>query len=423
MEIKFTVQAEDLKKALKVVSIVSPQAQATTQQERGYLFVVQGERCSVYSKSGGHQARSSFPITDVEGEGPFMYPADFIEEFDFIKEAIHFAATEKDGAFGVNYKFGGDAAGVDRVSFDPRTGMMSDLEKGIQEAMEQQEPEVYSVGILQEALNSSKPFMATEKDKAAQEHFKTIQIFGSDDPDDLSSVRGFLYASNRRKSCYFQSDHFVNGRGLVMPSIHLGLLEKFMSRSGDKLRVYKTDNGYYVANNRDDVIGWPHHMDVHKACKYYPRDVDTIVVQVDPEKMRDQLQYMKATMPKDKTTVRLQYDVDQKKFWFTHGGDGSRATSGAVPANVETCKIDGEVKVALNVEYLLELFNGVKGHEIDFRILVLPPDEKIPKGRYMFRTIDEFLMDDEGSVVGGVVDQVPEGAHVCRVTRFMSGLV
>ena len=34
MEIKFTVQAEDLKKALKVVSIVSPQAQATTDQER-----------------------------------------------------------------------------------------------------------------------------------------------------------------------------------------------------------------------------------------------------------------------------------------------------------------------------------------------------------------------------------------------------
>lgn len=422
MGIKFTVQAGDLNKALKVVSIVSPQAQASTQQERGYLFVAQGERCSVYSKNGGHEARSSFPITDVEGEGPFMYPADFISEFDFIKdEAVHFTAEENEGAFTVNYKFGD--AGVDRVSFDPKIGMMSDLEKNIQKAMEGQEPQSYNIGMLQEALGVAKSFMATEKDKVAREHYKTVQIFGTDDPPDITDKGGigYLYAANGVKACYFQTKPF-EGRGLVMPGIHLGLLEKFMARSHGDLSVYKTERGYYVANSRDDVIGWPEHMDKHKKFAYYTWDQDSIVVRVEADDMRGQLQYMRATMPKDKTKIRLHYDVDANRFWFTHGGSGSRATSRPIPAEVETCKIEGEVGINLNVDYLLDLFSGVKGHKINFRILVMPPNDKRPKGTFMLRTIDEFLMDNGGEVVGGVVDPIPEGANVCRVTRYTSGM-
>jgi hypothetical protein len=54
------------------------------------------------------------------------------------------------------------------------------------------------------------------------------------------------------------------------------------------------------------------------------------------------------------------------------------------------------------------------------RVTILPADERRPKDTAMLRTIDEFLIDTDGKVIGGSgVETQPENTFRCRVTRYM----
>jgi len=417
MEIKFTVDAEQLNKALKMSSIISPQM--TAEQERGFLFVVSGDVCKIYSKNGGHEVRTSFPVTDVEGEGSFMYPADYIGEFAFVSEPITFTATSEGETFKVKYTFGSSGETV-RASFDPRS--MNLFEKDIQNAMSD-EPKVYNIKTLQMAIGMAKNFAAKPNEAVSNEFYKTIQIFGDDgEPELAKKANGFLFSSNGTEAFYFYSEAFL-GKGLVAPGQHLPLLESFMGQSSGSIKAYKTAKCTYAVNEKEDVIGWPHHEDTWKKFGYYSK-TDQVVVKVNCKRMHYQLQFMRAGLHKEKKKIRLHFDPSSEKFWFSSVDEGNTIKS--LPVNIDQV-IESQVKEELaanvNVNHMLHLFENVKGEWVEFRIYILEAGEKRPKDLYMFRTIDEFLLSDDGTIAGGSgAENVAEGVHVCNVTRFTPGI-
>lgn len=421
-EIKFTVDADQLNKALKMASIVSPQVLA--EQERGYLFVVGGDRCHIYSKNGGHEARSSFPIFDVEGSGSFMYPSDYIGTFNFISGPIAFVATEEGKSFKIKHTHGPTGV-IDRPSFDPRS--MNSFEKDIQAAIASQQPKLFNIKILQLALGMAKSFAAKEKEPVSHEFYKTVQVFGDEkDPELAKKAAGYLFASNGVEACYFHSDAFV-GKGLTAPWQHLPLLEAFLTQSSGSLRVYKTDKCTYVINESNDVVGWPHHSETYQKFSYYSKN-DQIVVNVNWKTMSYQLQYMREGLHKDKKKIRLHFDPSKKEFWFSSMDEGTTINSLAVPIlSALDVKIENELVTNVNVEHMLHIFAGAEGEWIEFRIMILPPGGQRLKELVMFRTIDNFLVTTEGLIRGAEegkegIQNVPEGMHVCRVTRFAPGL-
>ena len=413
-KIKFTVSVDDLKKALKVVSIVSPQAQASS-PDRGYLFVVQGEECRIYSKNGSQEARSSFPISSVEGEGGFMYPADYISEFDFRKGSILFEVLSDDTAWKVKYTTD-TGAGSERVSFDP--GTMVSMERKIQEALSS-EPKIFDVALIKDAIGTTKSFVAGDNDKTAADQHRTIQIFG-DTEGPLAKGNGFMLASNNTRCCYYYTDAF-KGNGLAVPGGEIGLMDKFLSRSSGALKVYETPKGYYLHNDKGDIVGWQHTVDTHKKFAYYAKK-DQIVVRVDVAAMSDQLRFMRAAIPKDTNKIRIAFNSAEGTFKFSSvdAGGSSTSSDSIKVEEVLRCEVTPEeggadFQTFVNVEYMLSLFSGLKGALTEFRVFIVTSQNR-PKPAYMFRTIDEYLFN--GTVVGGVLENAEEGTHGCTVTRF-----
>jgi len=428
MEIQFKVDAGEFNRALKLVSIVSPQM--TSQQEKGFLFLVKGTTCFVYSKNGGHEARSSFEIYEVMGEGSFMYPSDYIGALFFVKGAIEFTATAEGEVFAVKSIFG-LASGTPGVkmhaSFDPRA--MNLFEKDIQDAVSSQEPKIFNIKILRKALGSAKTFVAKD-DKASHEYYRTIQVFGDSELDNLKKANGYMFASNGNQAFYFKTSTFMN-TGFTVPHQHLPLLESFMGQSAGSLKVYTTARGFYVMNEKNDVIGWPHHSETYKKFNYYTKDKDTVVT-VTTKDVYSQLQFMHASMAEKSSRIQWHINTGDKRMWFSLTDEGNNVVSLPVPLiKIEHDKFDGKERTTnINVNHMLGLFEDSAGDTIEFRIMATSKEGQ--KDQYFFRTIDSFYLNGEsGDLMIGDPKQdqdekqhkdPPEGAQVCQVTRFMPGM-
>jgi len=417
MEIKFKVDSAELNAALGVVKIVSPQV--TPAGGGGYLFVVQGDKCCIYSKNSGHEVRASFKITDVEGEGPFMYPADHVGAFEYVKGAIAMTATSEGEAFKVKYTHGGSGVS-EHVSFDPR--QMHSFEKDVEAAKTAVgKPKRYSIKILLTTLGMAKSFMAKPTDSVSDEANKTIRIFGEADPELAKKANNYMFASNGTEACYVYSTAFL-GQDLSAPAQHLPLIEAFLSKSSGEVAVYPTAKNTYIINSNEDVFGWPHHDSMYKSFAYLAKS-DEVVAHVDAKTMLYQLQYMRAELPKKKTKIRMHFDPSDTTFKFSSLGETNAVTSLPVGGEKAELKVDSEVIAPANVDHLIHLFEGTKSEKLEFRIKIIPADAKAKrmKDMYMFRSIDEFLVNDEGTFMG-MVPAIPEGFHVCKVTRFAPGI-
>jgi hypothetical protein len=200
-----------------------------------------------------------------------------------------------------------------------------------------------------------------------------------------------------------------------------------MAQSSGFLRIYKTDRGTYAVNENNDVIGWPRHEDTYKKFSYYSK-TEQIVVMLEPKSLHYQLQFMRAGLHKDKKKIRLHFRASDGTFWFSSIDEGNTTTSLPVTArSVSENKVNGEIVANVNVNHMLNIFDNIKGETVEFRIMILPADDKRPKDIFMFRTIDVFLVSNDGTIAGAVADgsenmTVPEGVHVCKVTRFASGI-
>jgi hypothetical protein len=417
MEIRFKVDANDLNTALGVVSVVTPQASAGG-GGGGYLFVVQGDQCRVYSKSGGHEARAVFPISEVTGEGAFMYPAEHTGAFAYVTGLISFVATSDKDSFRVRYTHG-TSGKSERVSFDPRA--MHNFEKDVENARAQVQPKKFSIEILKTALSVAKSFLPKANDSAADDVLKTVRFFGNANPELAKKANGYMYAANGKEACYFYSSAFMD-QDLSMPAQHLSLIESFLAKSSGTVDFYPTEKNTYIINAKGDVFGWPRHAGQHEQFTYLGK-IDEVLVKISAKSLLYQLQYMRAELSKDKSKIRLHFDPSAKTFWFSSTDEGSTATSLPVEAREAESKVDAELVANVNVNHMIHLFEGVKGDTVEFRVKVVGPSGGRTKTVYMFRTIDEFLLSEDGTIAGGSgVENVPEGVHVCRVTRYAASI-
>jgi hypothetical protein len=402
MSITFTVDATELNRALKIVSIVTPQVQGGG--GAGYLFVVkQSGTCNVYSRDlSKHEARTSFVISDVEGEGPFVLPAETVAELGHVKDAIKFTVTHEGSTFMVKYRFG--SAGAEAITVDPRT--MSVFEADIQNAKENVTPLEFPVKVLQYSLSTVKGFLPKPNESLENEALRTAKMFGPSEDPALSTGDGYLLASDGHAACFIQCTSFV-GKGVNFPQVHLGLVESFLGKSEGMVSIYSTKSKYYVMNQNGDVLGWPKHDAEFKKFSYYGLS-DDVVVSVEASAMVAQLNYVRSTLPKDKNKVRMSYDPENSTFVFHASHNEKKSTSLAIPST----------KVDVNSEHLIKLFSGVKGNEVEFRVKVIPGSEKNPKGRFFIRTIDSFNMANDGTVIALIPNTTPD-VNECIVTRFV----
>ena len=418
MEIAFTVDAAELNRAIGVASIVTPQSPG------GYLLNVRHFTCDVYSRDGRHEARSSFEVRDVVGEGGFVLPAEAISGLSYITGDVHFLATESEQAFKVKYTFG-ESGLVEQASIDPRGLYM--FERDVTAAQEAGDAKVFSIKSLQFALATVKSFLPKSNENVDKEEYRTVRIFGDRENPKLAEGNGYMLASNSKEICYFQCSAFLD-KDLSLPAQHLAMVEAFLAKSSGAVEVFQSETKAYVANSRGDVLGWPRHAVQYDKFGYVAK-TDDIVLEVSPERIIPQLKMMRANLPKDKLKIRMHFDPRACTLWFSSVGDGKTLKSNPVAAGQVSVGVTEPIAANVNVQHLLHMFEGIRGNHVEFRVKIIPADQRRPRDRFMFRTIDGFLLSDEGTVVGGLVEDPPadvqyppEGAYECRVTRFAPGI-
>jgi hypothetical protein len=431
MGITFKVRASDLNNAIEIASIVPPRP-FDKQGSAGYLFVIRGDRGYVYSRDAQHVARADFPLEEVEGEGAFIYPATGVDSFNsFSEDIITFEVKTDSDAYSVKYSTT-SGAWEERPSFTPE--FIESCDRELEEAKADQ---TFSVQILREALSQSRNFTET-KDAHVDDKQKTIQIFDKDvevdDPKNPGQkIRpcekgdGTLFASNGIQAFYFYSDAFQN-RHLAVHSTHLPLLQAFLAKASGDISLKTGGNKTYVIDAAGRVFGWTHSNSVHQKYTYYALSNDTHVTLIDRDGMVKALKHVRKLLDDKREKVRLVFDVKGEgsatmQFQVMEGT--GRGQSWPVPVHItdetKECK---SFQVSVNVRHFIELFDGCKSNKVTLRTSFLPANEKRQKDQGMFRTIDEFVLDKAGKVVGGSgVEKLPEGASVCKVTRFAPSMI
>lgn len=410
--IKFKLQAAALNSALDLVSTVQPKA-FTPQGATGYLFVVRGERCFVYSQDSLHVARADFAIEDVEGEGAFIYPSQHVDSFKFAEGTIGFTVTSEGDTHIVKYDLG-NGAGGERTTFDPR--LLAPCDKELTEATNER---TFPVSVLRTSMSMSRNFLAKLTDTRVEEHYKTFQIFdGSQEA--FAKADGYLFASNSIQAFYFYCDAFRQ-KGLAVHGQHMSLLTAFLSKCEGTVTLKTGSNKTFAEDSKGRVIGWAHHERTFSKFSYYALKMDKTILTVPKTRALNALKYTKTELDKTRDKIRLTFDHKTGSLRFHVTESSGKATSLPVDVKVVASE-EKDITTSVNIDHLIELFDGSKAEEVELRIATIPASESNPKEKYMFRTIDEFWLDSEGKVVAGSgveEGKEPQGAFRCKVTRFM----
>jgi hypothetical protein len=411
MMIKFVVQAAALVGALASVAIVPPRP--VGQGGAGYLFVVRGETLHVYSRDNTHAARASVPITDVEGEGSFIYPAKHTSSFGYLgDEMVTLTATAEGEAHRVAYSTG-TGAGAERSTFDPR--LLAPLDRDLDAAVGER---TFPAALLREAFSQARAFLPEPGDKIVNEALRGVQLFdGKVTPGEKAN--GYVYAANGTLAMFFRSDALYD-KGLHVHSQHLSMVLAFLGKAGQTVTVRDGASMTFLSDEQGRVLGWAHSAKKHEAFSYYSLDQDVWVAKVAASPVLHALKYVRSEMDK-RTKVRVQYDAEGKQMTFGAAGGTEKVTSFPVPVEMGTDH--AAWSASFNLDHLLELFTGIRGNELEVRAYMVAPSEARPRGLVMLRTVDEFVLSPEGKIVGGSgVEILPEGASRCRVTRFLPSM-
>jgi hypothetical protein len=413
MEIKFKLQAAALNSALEIVSTVPPKP-FTPQGATGYLFVVRGERCFVYSQDSLHVSRADFAIHDVEGEGAFIYPSQHIDSFKFAEGEIAFTVTSEGDTHTVKYDLGAGAGG-ERTTFDPR--LLAPCDKELTEATNERS---FPISVLRTSMAMSRNFLAKLNDTRVEEHYKTFQIFdGSQDA--FQKADGYLFASNSVQAFYFYCDAFKQ-KGLSIHGQHMPLLTAFLAKCEGMVTIKTGANKTFAEDSKGRILGWAHHERSYAKFSYYALKMDKTILTVPKTRTLNALRYTKTELDKTRDKIRVTFDYKGKTLRFFVQESNGKATSLPVDVKVSKESEERDITTSVNIDHLIELFDGSKAEEVELRIATIPVGDNNPKEKVMFRTIDEFWLDSEGKVVAGSgveEGKEPEGAFRCKVTRFM----
>jgi hypothetical protein len=409
---KFKLNATDLIAALDVVGIVTPRP-VTPQGGAGYLFVVKSDRCYVYSRDSLCVARADFPVTEVEEEGSFVYPAEYTSHLRLLEgQVLRFETeTQENDRFVVRYE-SSEGHKAERTSFSPQLLMTCDDDLNATTVSH-----TFPAAILRDGISMSRPFLAKVTDTGVEEQFKALQIFDKSKPE-YAKGDAHLFASDGIKTFYFWCEAF-SGKGLEVHSQHLPSFSAFLSKSGDEVTLKAGAHFTFVENSKGHVLGWPRHAKTHAKFSYYSVKNDTYVFAIDRLPLLNSIQYTRGELDSKRDKIKVSFNHERRFLQFDISEGTSKANSNPVSVRVKV-KEDGQEWMAqkswtfsVNIDHLLDLVTGVKGHEVELRVMVFPSDGN-RKDVAMFRTIDDFRLDHSGKPT---VES--EGSYKCRVTRFM----
>lgn len=410
--IKFKVQVSDLLQAISVVSVVTPRP-VDKAGGAGYLFVIRaGGSCTVYSQEQNHMAAAGLTLSDVEGEGAFIYPIEFIGGFKHLpdEETLSFETGERDGSYYVNYTtgMGGEA---ERPSFDPRSirpATTPDPKEGDLE---------YPANLLKRAIDTVKSGLPDDKNTKAKDFYKSIQVFDSSKPD-WAPGDGNMFASDGTRGSYFYCDSF-KGKALSVHKQNLTVITGFLSKCDGNVIVRNGENWTFLVDSQGRMIGWTHSALSHPKYSYYKEE--SIQLMVNTDFLCRTLRYMKEEMEASKSAngdrIRMVYEATPDAWCLQFL---SKEAKGSVksPLITVTPQTD-EAKTKsfatnVSIQQFLELVSSLESKQLLLKVLVSPPNDHKKKESFHFRILERFWVDPSGKVLPG-----PEGGIECRVTRFI----
>lgn len=409
---KFQVNAADLNAALDIVSIVKPRP-ITPQNGSGFLFVVRGDVCYVYSRDERQVSRAHFPVTNADGEGSFIYPSEFVKGFRFLQdEVLSFEATSEGDVHTVRYT-SNSGAESERTSYDPR--LMAGCDRDVEAATDER---TFPVAILREAISSAKPFLPKPDDQRAEDVYKALQVFDASN-EAWSKGDGTMYAADGVQAFYFYCDAF-KGKGLSLHGQHLATVTAFLAKCEGDVSIKTGQNMAFASDSKGRLIGWSHHTKLHQKYSYYAFKNDKFVFDVPVRAFVNAVKFMATELDPQRNKIRLNYRAASSDVFFTVVEGNVKAKSFPVPVVTKEGSEAADLSFAVNLYHFLDLLDSAKGDKLELRFMVIPADERRPKEQAMIRTIDEFLLDHDGKVAGGSgVETQPENTYRCRVTRFM----
>jgi len=413
---KFKVNVTDLNAAVDVAKIVTPKP-VTSKGGAGFLFVVKGDRCFVYSRDTLCVSRASFGIFEADGEGSFVYPAEYIDSFKYLDghTCTFEAMALEDDKFLVRYE-ASNGAKSERMSFNPQ--LLSTCDEDLTATTTSYD---FPSAILRDAIGAARPFMV-KSDRGGEDHLKTLQIFDTSRPE-YSRGDGNLYASDSTRMIWYWSEAFM-GKGISIHGQHLSSLVGFLAKSTDKVTVRVGDHFTFVENAEGHVLGWPKHYKMHPKYAYYSTDSDLYVLLVDRVPLLGALNYVRGELDSSRDTIKLHFDHARSVLRFVIS-EGSSKAEYTLPVKIKPRVVEEEGKEVVtpwaeasdwahpvSVNHLMDLVREVRGNQVEIRVIAF---QKGSKKVAMLRTIDDFRLDGQGKVV----IEATEGSYPCRVTRFM----
>ena len=400
---KFTIDPKELNSALTLAGVVSPEA--TVNGIAGYLFSVTPTHCQIYSRDADHVVRVQAPITDLEGEGSFVYPASATSSFKFVESAITLESVVEADHYIVKHATV-DGEGGERSTVDPK--LVADCEEDLTSAQSSFD---FPVGVLQLALATVRPYLAGDGSNA-QDAYKTLQIFDASKPE-WAAGDGVMFAADNIRAAYFESSSF-KGKPLAIYYKHLPYVQAYLAKAEGAVKVYDSAHMTYFVDAKESAIGVLHNVNRHTKYSYYPIEKDQYVFRIAKDAMLKPLQYIKAELTeKGRDKVRISYSKDSGEFRVAMSS--STGKSHSRPIRVLQCvqAEPADFAVNANIDHILDLFNSVQGNEVEFRISVV---RKGTKDLALFRTIDHFWVGPNGKLV---IDGTAPEAIECKVTRFV----
>jgi hypothetical protein len=403
MQIEFNMV--DLVSALDVVAIVSPRG-VTASGAAGYLFVVRDNRCYMYSRDNSCVAMSHFPLISSDGDGQFVYPAEYINGLKLLaatSDTCKVFATNEEEKFTVRYE-SSSGAKAERSSFDPN--LLVTCDKDLADASGAVD---FSAGLLREAILQARPFLA--KDANQDESFKGLQVLDATKPE-YAKGNGCLFVSDGVRTFYFQCAHLAD-KSLEVHGQHLAQLLSFLGKS-DRISLKRGQHFTFASDAKGNVFGWPKHAKSHSKFGYYPRKSDTYVLRIPKVRLANSLEHARSELESREDKIKINFDADRKILWF--GVTAGTAKVEGIPVPVDVVEAESAPwSFGVNINHMIEMVSGVKGNEIELRVRIIPAAGDRRTDMAMFRTLDKFLLNE----ATGKVTTEPEGAVECEVTRFM----
>jgi hypothetical protein len=421
--VQFSVDQAALTNALRIAELVKPLG-VTEHGAAGYLFDVGGGVCRVRGRTGDTAVSAAVPARGVEGEGQFAFPVNHVESLKLrpgqAAGVISFQAYAVDDTRYVRYATSGGIS-AQRSTFDP--ALLTPMGKPLAESTN---PRRYKSAILSQALTMAQPFMVgatTPKDDHEKRENRNAPPAHKVANIHEARWDGTLFATNGHERFAFYCDDFT-GKVAQFPADRFRLLLSFLRWCGPEVELRDgKEMNFAVSGDGQRAVGWTRRSSPILECKLLPSSWYRVVLRVPREAALEQLKQLRAEIEKqsqrkgwDKTRIRY---ASATRRLHLEVVDGGTATSAPIPVELAEGSEDFDYEYNISATYLMDLLDRL--HTVHAELGMLPMAEHgVPQGGAVFRTVDEFLLDRNGKVVGGrgAAPDPAIGVFQCKVLRL-----